>query len=364
MDNKDKDIPLARLTVEALRKYVPIFQDADVYYETYSTKITPENESSVAAALKLRNFAVDYIMELSKPLVIRELSKILASSHLRNVEDESLFDLLYYAARGGAIRGLRHFDVNLMNESATNYLFMWITTYAKKELNSIEAAPFGIPPSRFSVYKKISAVRKRLSERLGRYATNEEVLEVFISGGADIQTMSGRKTDVVRRSKANQKMTLEFVKEQEYFERNLISQNLIDPLDQQANRTLYSTTDTKSFKESLFGLFLDSHPFTPQARVALISDLQAEMSPEETSLLMEMDPLELKRLSFKWKTLLKDKNGLFADFLRNSRHDGYNELDIERTLRSLDEQPNLIKKSQWSGLLMKEEKTPIPRSKK
>lgn len=352
--NPEEKVATNRLTVEALRFYVPIFQEADIYYEAYSTQVTPENRAKVEASLKLREMAVDYLMAISKPLIIKELNKILAGSHIRK-GDDSLFDLLYYAGRGGAIRGLRHFDVNLIDKSATNYLFMWITTYAKKELNAIEAAPFGIPPARFNVYKKISAVRKRLSENIGRYASNEEVLEMFKSGGADIKTMTGRKTDVTEPSRSNQRMTLELIQEQEHFERNLISQNLIDPLDQQANKTLYGVAAEETFAESLFGAFLDAYPFTREARVALISELQATPNAEEDELLQSMDSLSLKRLSFKWKLLLKDKNGPFVEFLESVQHDGYNELDIARTLKTIKEQPELIKKTQWEPLLIKDE---------
>lgn len=341
----------AMLTVEALRFYVPIFQKADIYYETYAAEPTESNRTLVNAALKLREMTVDYLMELAKPLMVKEIHRLLSTSHVRK-NDESLFDLLYYAGRGGAIRGLRHFDVELIDKSATNYLFMWITTYAKKELNAIEAAPFGIPPARFNVYKKISAVRKKLSAELERYATNEEVLQHFLSGGADLITQNGRKADAGKPSKVNQNITLEMIEEQEYFERNLISQNLIDPLDQQTNKTIFGTVTEVPFMESIFGVFLQSYPFTAEAKVALMSELQASMDDNELELLNQIDSLTLKRLSFRWKLLMKDKNGIFAEFLRAVRNDGYQEFDIAKTLQMLDEQPELIKPSQWEMLLV------------
>lgn len=357
MTNESEQNPVSggRITVEALRFYVPLFQKADIYYETYAAEVTDENRSLVEAALKLREMAVDYLMDLAKPLMVKEIHRMLATSHVRK-NDESLFDLLYYAGRGGAIRGLRHFDVDLIDKSATNYLFMWITTYAKKELNAIEAAPFGIPPARFGVYKKISAVRKRLSEELDRYATNEEVLEYFMSGRADIKTLTGRKSNSDKPSRANQNMTLETIQEQEHFEKNLISQNLIDPLDQQASKTIFGSISETPFEETLFGVFLRSYPFTEEARVALLSELQVDMSEKEHELLQNMDNLTLKRLSFRWKLLMKDKNGIFAEFLERVQGDGYSELDIARTLRVLNEQPDLIKSSQWEMLLVGKQK--------
>jgi len=342
-----------RLTVEALRYYVPIFQKADIYYEKYWE--SPDNDpitlARLDASFKLREMAVDYIMELSKPLMVGEIQKMLKSSHLRNEADESIFDLLYYAGRGGAIRGLRHFDVELMDKSATNYLFMWITTYAKKELNAIEAAPFGIPPARFNIYKKISAVRKRMSENLGRYATNEEVLDYFHSGRADMKSNTGRKVNAGKPSKANQNMTLQQVQEQEHFEQNLISQNVVDPLDQQTSRGIFGSVNSESFEDTFFGAFLRSYPFTPRARVAFMSEAQASMTQEEHVLLESMDPVEIRRLTLKWKALMKSKHGIFREFLERSRNDGYTELDIPRTIEFLESQPDLIKDSQWRPLL-------------
>lgn len=344
--------PKDKLTVEALRFYVPVFQAADDFYEEHSQNVTMENRNAVDTALSLREMAVDQLMSLARPLIIRELNKILSGSHIKK-DDDSIFDLLYYAGRGGAIRGLRHFDVEKLDVSATNYLFQWITTYAKKELTALEAAPFGIPPARFTIYKKISAVRKKLSEKLERYATNDEVLAAFHSGEADVKTMNGRKkkADSSEPSNPNRKMTMELVEEQEYFERNLISQNLVDPLDQQANKALQTEHSNDTFRESFFGTFLDSYPFTIEARVALMSELQVEPTKEELAVLEGLTPLELKRLSFKWKALLKDKNGPFAEFLHSVQADGFTDFDVARTLRALSEYPDVVKRATWAPLL-------------
>lgn len=341
-----------KLTVEALRFYVPIFQQADDFYEEHSQNVTLENRNAVDTALALREMTVDRLMELARPLIVREINKILSGSHIKK-DDASIFDLLYYAGRGGAIRGLRHFDVEKLDTSATNYLFQWITTYAKKELVALEAAPFGIPPARFTIYKKISAVRKRLSEKLDRYATNEEVLAAFHSGEADMKTMNGRKNKAGSNapSNPNRKMTLELVEEQEYFEKNLISQNLVDPLDQQAHKTLYKESSNETFRESFFGAFLEAYPFTIEARVALMSELQVEPEGEELEILHNLTPLELKRLNFKWKALLKDKNGPFAEFLHTVKDDGFTDFDVARTLRALSEYPDVVKKATWAPLL-------------
>lgn len=346
-----------RLTVESLRYYVPIFQEADDTYEDMLPKLIDQAELEVQAkaALALREMVVDRLMKLSEPLIYRELNNNIAKSHLRGTE-ENIFNQLFYAGRAGAIKGLRHFDVNKLDSSATNYLLQWFIAYAKKELLAIEAAPFGIPPSRFHTYKKVSAVRKKLTEELGRYANNQEVLDYFHSGAADVKSMAGRRGASNKRYTSNQKMTIELVQEQEYFERNLISQNLIDPLDKQMSELVFGETSVTIFSETLFGSFIEAYEFTPQAIVALKHELQVDLSLEEHELLDNLTNSALRKLISQWKLLIRDPKGLFYEFIVRNKDTGFEEFDIQRTIQSIDESEELINRAQWADLLMAEEK--------
>lgn len=340
-----------RLTVESLRYYVPIFQEADDTYEALIAQVVdnPKLKPKVDAAFTLKEFALDKLLKLAEPLIARELNNIISKSHLRG-SDENVFTQLYYAGRAGAIKGLRHFDVDKLDSSATNYLLQWFTAYAKKELLTIEAAPFGIPPSRFHTYKKISAVRKKLTEINGSYATNQQVLDFLHSGAADLKTMNGRVGSTGKRYSSNQKITMELVEEQEYFERNLIVQNLIDPLDKSMSEMVFGETSTKIFSESIFGTFISQYSLTPNAILAIKHELHAEMTAEEEAAVKQLSNSALRKLVSQWKLLIRDAKGPFYSFLVGVSADGFEDFDIQRTLRSIQNGAEVIAKPQWEAL--------------
>lgn len=329
----------AKITVEALRYYVPLFQlgeEAERALLETMEELTPAERNRYQTLLKLKQLATLKIAELGKPLITREINKLIASSHLRGRED--LFDILYYAGLDGMKRGLRRFDVEKMNASSTNYLFQWIVTYAKKELVALEA-PFGIPPSRFQRYKKISAVRKRMSETMGRYVTNEEVYEYFQGGKADLDTMNGRLANKGKPSKANLAIDMKLIQEQETFEKDMLNVSLIDPLDPQGATRDISEEDATPFSETIFGVFLEEHRPLPEARQVLLSMLSPHsMNDEEIAAVRAMPPRDYKRVSEQWTQLIKDPQGVFYRFLQAHQTDDFQQFDVRSTLRAIEAQ--------------------------
>lgn len=352
---KEKKNTNDRITVEALKFYVPLFQAGDAAEDRLNSdeEITPEERNSLEARAKLKDLSVEKISSLAGPLITREINKIISKSHLNGKED-SLFDLLYYASRKGLIKGLRHFDVDKLDASATNYLFQWITTYAKKELAVVEAAPYGVAPSRFQRYKKISAVRKKLTESLNRYATNEEVLDYFHSGQADLATMNGRKGSSDKPSGVNRQMTLDIIAEQENFEKNLITQNLLDPLEDYSAETKLSRDDDAPFAESLFGVFIASHNFTLKARIVMLSELQSNDFTEiEYKELDKITTSENRKISSMWKELLKDPKGPFYSFLKRVDPNGFDDFDVLNTIKVIEDLNLEISPDRWAPLFNK-----------
>lgn len=340
-----------RITIKALQYYVPLFQQGDLAEQKLLEKagsLSLHEQHHLETVMKLKHLASEKIAALAAPLITRELNKIIAGSHLRDRED--LFDLLYYAGLDGMKRGLRRFDVGKINASSTNYLFQWIVTYAKKELVLLEA-PFGIPPSRFQRYKKISAVRKRMTENLGRYATNDEVFEYFQSGKADLQTMNGRVADKGKVSQANKNITLELVEEQERFEKEMLTVELLDPLEDYSSAVHLSTPAELPFAETLFGVFVTSFPVTEEARVVLMSDLNASsLSDEEVDLLQSLSQKEYKNLSNQWKNLVKDVEGPFYRFLKTVEAEGFREFDVQATIKAIEAYDKTINSSLYHVL--------------
>lgn len=348
--------PNKRLTVESLRYYVPIFQEADDSYEALVKRIEnePELKAQTTSAWQLRELVLDRLMKLAEPLIIREINNVIAKSHLRG-SDDSIYNQLFYAGRAGALKGLRHFDVDRLDSSATNYLLQWFTAYTKKELLTLEAAPFGIPPSRFQTYKKISAVRKKLTENFGRYAENQEVLDYLHSGAADVKSMNGRVGSSEKRYTSNRKITFELVKEQEYFERNLIAQNLVDPLDKSVSELVFGEVSTQIFSETLFGAFVAKENLTLDAVTAIKHELHADLSAEESARLMELSAPALRKLNSQWRLLLRDSKGPFYRFLLSVKDNGFDEFDVSATIRSIKDGAEVITTSQWLPLYRSQE---------
>lgn len=352
-NNKTDD----RITIHALEYYVPLFQageKAEEYLLNNINELGVHEINNLEAMIHLSDLAAKKIASLCGPLITREINKIISGSHLKNRED--LFDMLYYAGIDGMKRGLRKFEIGKINSSSTNYLFQWIVTYAKKELIVMEA-PFGIPPSRFQKYKKISAVRKRLSEQLERPASNEEILDYFISGKADIVTMNGKIGSKNKLSAANQNMTLEIISEQENFEKNMMNVEIIDTQDNNANNQLSTRENNTllSFDETVFGTFISSHNLTDEAKAVIMSELGANyLTEDQINLLQNLPPSEYKYISTQWKNLVRDINGPFYKFLINNRDQNFTQFDINQTIRSIEGQQKKINSALYNVLFKSE----------
>lgn len=343
-----------RITVPALKHYVPIFQIGDIaeeYLLENADTVDMVERNQLETAMRLKELALKRIIELSMPLITREINKIISKSHLKNDDDNSLFNILFYAGIDGMRRGLRKFDVEKMNNSSTNYLFQWLTTYAKKELVSLES-PFGIPPSRFVKYKKISAVRKKLTEMNGKYASNEEVLEYFHSGKADIKNMNGRVGSSDKPSQDNLNMTMELVVEQENFEKSFMNVDLMDPLEDYSTDVKMTVQEKIHFDETIFGVFLTTCAFKEEAKVVLMSELgSTSMSLDQRRVLDSITPSEYRKISGKWKNLIKDVNGPFYSFLSENRG-LFEQFDINETMRDIENLSNDISSKTYSDLFL------------
>lgn len=316
-----------RLTVEVLRYYVPLFQRGDKAFLLLQDEenITDVKRNILETHVTVRDIALNRLTELAHPLMVQEVAKIIKNSLLKNEED--IFNVIYYAGLGGMVRGLRKFDVEKIQKSATNYLFQWITTYAKKEMLALES-PFGIAPSRFYKYKKIAAVRRKMEEALEREVTNEEVLAYFHGGLADIQTMNGPLVKA-RRSAANKAMTLELVEEQDYFERNMKKVITLE-VDDYRNDSVLSTPDAMEF--SIIKLFLSSSPyFTELAKGYLYSELD-----EDYVSLTKVSTRQYRRIGRMWKSLLTDINGPFYQFLKTIEEDIEESSELMRAIEAVD----------------------------
>lgn len=332
----------------------PVSQNEE---EESKSVLTDTEINFFEAEIKMRDMAIDKITALSGPLMTREINKLIKTSHLK--ADEQVFDVLYYAAIGGLVKGLRRFEVKKIEKSSTNYLFVWITTYAKKELNDLEAS-FGIAPSRFKKYKKISAVRKKMSMELERYATNDEVFEYFQSGKADIKTMQGpvnrkENPDGSGKFKSNQDITLELIEEQENFELNLNQTPNFDPQDEYEASIAVSHGISENFDDTLFGLFVQKHNITKEARAVLLAETISEnVSEKDQDIIATISSSNYNSLKNRWRDLFRDKNGPFYLFLLrimdNPNYTDDYKFDIPQTVKNIENFEKTIRPDRWLPL--------------
>lgn len=332
------------LTVEALRFYVPLFQLGDnALTELYSTDLTAAEKNYFETVAALRELSTNKIVDLAKPLLYHEVNKILSTSHLK-ASDENLFDTIFYAGVNGIIKGLKKFEVNKIVKSSTNYILQWFNVYAKRELLVHEAAPFNIPPSRFAIYKKISAVRKRMSDLFEKEPTDEEIYEYFQTGKAEVKSMNGPlnkpKNNV---SKSNKRITLELIGEQKRYEfqmHNVYSLNSSEDFD-----FLINTSDFL-FVDSLFSVFLEFYNFTKPAQLVLKSILNV-ISQNEVDDLKNIKQVEYNRIEKAWTSLLKDINGPFYKFLKQINSEGFSSFDIVKTVENIESFNKVINKNEY-----------------
>lgn len=374
-----------RVSLESLRKYTPLYQDGlkakEVLDEKYSyeskgeyiftkSETTSANVNNVdtddidqvleVSSLEARwyqgKFALDKLLEQATPLLHSEIAKIAAKAQFHDPEE--IHPVLFYEARTGLEKGFAKYDYTKNQGSVTNYLFQWATTYAKRELNKIES-PFGVPPSRYEKYKKISAVRSKLTEQLGRYAANNEVHDYFTSGNADIKTYNGPVELSGKGSAANKNMDLKLIADQEYFEKNLAYTQYLndDTSDFYPENIAGNSQEFAGQEKSLFKEFVELHDFSPEAIAVILTESQNEI-PEEIASIAHSDmiPEEQHRSIMKeWRALIREKDGIFHNFIKEKvEKDEISdyEFDLKRLLDILDNTQSPKTKKKYKTLFV------------
>lgn len=342
---KSKD----RITVSDLKHYVPIFQEADRAMERLlESDLEIHEKNRLETVARMRSISIARIADLCAPLITSEVSNIVKSSRISISNDPTIFDVVYQAGIGGMIRGLRKYNIEKINISSTNYLMQWVTTYAKKEMLSIET-PEGIAPSRYQKLKKIAAVRSKISSEKGREATNQEVLEFFHSGNADIENKNGRVGSSEVPYASNKKIDLSIIEEQEALYRGDIGATSIDT--QENVQESMSQRDDEILSESIFGRFLSSYDvFSDRAGAVLLSEMNvSRMGQTAENIVSTMSSTEYRSLSTMWKKYLREPDSLFFEFLKDIDRDPESEFDVSALIARIEDQPEQ-RKSNYSKL--------------
>lgn len=191
------------LTLKNLALYVPLVQKAtEVEKDTdnsagYSSrelfKIARDGENAKEKLILMA-------LPLIKKIAYKEFSRRRAWSSRVSLED------MIQEGVGGFLRGIQAYNVDAGHSSATNYLGQWILSDMRRNIEILEH-DFTIPQETIERYRKIRAIRGRLSNSLGRNPTDEEIIESAASAESYIENKMGRvnKDPNARRKPLTQK---------------------------------------------------------------------------------------------------------------------------------------------------------------
>lgn len=202
------------LTRELLEEWLPVFKDglkAKAELSKNGGNLSRQERVTLRKRVRLGEQAyselLEPIMKLASNVIKREISRP-RSFHL--VLDE---ESLYSVAREGIYLALQRIELDKLGSSNVNLILQYINTKVSREALKQESA-YGLPSARLLLFRKIAAVRQALTNKMNAEPTDEEVLAYFKSGKADWKTVNGRKGSNNQPFKANQKITLEDIKEQ------------------------------------------------------------------------------------------------------------------------------------------------------
>lgn len=178
-----------KLTLDLLRTHVPVFHAGEAANRRLaeSEYAGDDEHDELLAAVRAGERAKEILILAGIPL-IKHLAK---KEHQRrqNWQSQVTFEDLVQEGSGGLLRGLRAYKVDGGQTSPTNYLGQWILTDMRRNVEAIDN-DFGVAYDAAEQFRKIRAIRSRLTASLGREPTDEELLEAahdpLFRGGAKI----------------------------------------------------------------------------------------------------------------------------------------------------------------------------------
>jgi DNA-directed RNA polymerase sigma subunit (sigma70/sigma32) len=188
-----------RLTLEVLKREVPIFQTgraAEAELRT-SPKMGERRRKELVRQAQLGREAQDRLVAAGIPLV-----KTLAQKEWRRRQkwqSQIPFDDLVQEGMIGFIRGLSAFNLDVPMKSPTNYLGQWIQTEMRRNSEALDN-DFEVAFDAAERFRRIRAVRARLSSELGREPTDAEMMAASEQTGQGNDPKLGRLNKDPRRT--------------------------------------------------------------------------------------------------------------------------------------------------------------------
>lgn len=335
-----------RISMSDLTYLVPLYQKGVQAEETLLHETVEQEERPYLCHLvTLKDVSFDMLLTMSRPLLTHEVNKLLSSSFLK--KNPGAFDVLLVSAVDGLKRGLPKFSVDKMKKSSTNYLFQWAVAYARKQLLALEA-PMGIPVSRYEKYKKIAAVRHKLTDQWGREPSDEELLEYFHSGKADQRGMKGPVSRSGEPSQANKNITLELIAEQKSVESQMFDSG-VSISDDNISDGVLSPHQDRMVSNSVMYEFITTcaHEFSGDAVSVFLREIDVS-SDDSVSFLPVKEYQKLAKL---WMNYLSDPSQKFYSYLKGVEPEGYDDIDVKATVDLISSHGASRKNSVYAPLL-------------
>lgn len=176
------------LTLDNLARYVPMVQKATkLQKDPDSAKGLSQRElfTIVREGEKAKEKLIIMALPLIKKIAYKEHSRRKAWNSRVSLED------MVQEGVGGFLRGIQAYNVDAGHSSATNYLGQWIISDMRRNIENLEH-DFTIPQETIERYRKIRAIRSRLTNTLGRTPTDAEILESAASAESQVENKMGR----------------------------------------------------------------------------------------------------------------------------------------------------------------------------
>lgn len=147
------------------------------------TWILNDKEQTELEKRELLDSYYESLVFLLYPLLLNSLSTLFSKEPMVDM-NENLYSVLL-AGVEGIKKGVSKYNNKQDSGTSVHYIMQWFNTYAKRDIEKIAASSMGINASKYTMFKKIAAVRMQLENDLGREPTNQEMLDYFHSGKAD-----------------------------------------------------------------------------------------------------------------------------------------------------------------------------------
>ncbi len=184
-----------RLSTSLLAEEIPKYQAGIAAQALLDSEddLTPSEHRKAAEAIVIGEDAKERLVTAGMPLIAHVARQ--EWTRRQNWRSQVGMDELVQEGTIGFMRGLRAYKVTSQNDSATNYLGMWIQIQIRRNVETLDN-DFAVPHDHTDTIRKVRAVRSRLINELGREPTDEEVLEA----AEDVAHRGGKKLGRVNKT--------------------------------------------------------------------------------------------------------------------------------------------------------------------